>query len=464
MNNLENHCKNDSVKSSYANTMSAAQVYYPPNQTEVDMTQNPTERWFQYQQQQAGISPSSSGLSRADSYSPCSTPMNNQDDNHIQSSCAPSFSSPSHHVALIDPMVFGKNNGSATAVTSASQHQSAYQQPMVMPLFQPETQAHHEKLLFQYNNNSHSNNHGSMAAVNYDMNAHTTNGLDYSASAASSNMYYTRVPNGMIPSDSNSTSNNSIYVSYRHDYTNQQATYINNQASTSYPSVPAFPMNTLYNNQQLYSYYVGHSRHDTNPTDNSAKLGKLCEIKCNSHHQQNNHLMTTIIAKEDDACVSSSTSTSSTSDSYGNSSGASSSSSNNNMNGIEHKQTNNTQASFPCSEPGCYKKFLRPYNLKSHMKTHTQERPHVCTYKPCHWTFARFHDLKRHELQHTGLKPHGCHFCLKRFARSDALKRHWKVDPKCAEAWKQDIALNGGTSVKMRRNKSKGEHKYQALN
>ena len=92
-------------------------------------------------------------------------------------------------------------------------------------------------------------------------------------------------------------------------------------------------------------------------------------------------------------------------------------------------------ANFQCTL--CPKKFTRAYNLRSHLRTHTDERPFVCTV--CGKAFARQHDRKRHEGLHSGEKKFVCKGelhstpgtmwgCGRRFARADALGRHFRSE------------------------------------
>lgn len=90
-------------------------------------------------------------------------------------------------------------------------------------------------------------------------------------------------------------------------------------------------------------------------------------------------------------------------------------------------------ATFQCTL--CPKKFTRAYNLRSHLRTHTDERPFICTV--CGKAFARQHDRKRHEGLHSGEKKFVCKGdlqqggswgCGRRFARADALGRHFRSE------------------------------------
>lgn len=97
------------------------------------------------------------------------------------------------------------------------------------------------------------------------------------------------------------------------------------------------------------------------------------------------------------------------------------------------KRVQKHPATFQCTL--CPKRFTRAYNLRSHLRTHTDERPFVCTV--CGKAFARQHDRKRHEGLHSGekkfvckgeLKAGGTWGCGRRFARADALGRHFRSE------------------------------------
>ncbi|KAG7801975.1 hypothetical protein KL944_003043 [Ogataea haglerorum] len=96
-------------------------------------------------------------------------------------------------------------------------------------------------------------------------------------------------------------------------------------------------------------------------------------------------------------------------------------------------KTSKSGAVYPCRI--CGKVFPKPYNLKSHQKTHSNEKPFPCKY--CSKPFARSHDRRRHEKLHEndklkcgGLLSDGktTWGCNRKFARPDALRRHFRTD------------------------------------
>lgn len=102
---------------------------------------------------------------------------------------------------------------------------------------------------------------------------------------------------------------------------------------------------------------------------------------------------------------------------------------------LSRSQTRKSElpATFKCTS--CPKVFTRAYSLRSHLRTHCEERPFVCTV--CGKAFSKQHDQKRHQGLHSGEKKFVCRGtlqnlqpwgCGRRFARADALGRHFRTE------------------------------------
>ena len=129
------------------------------------------------------------------------------------------------------------------------------------------------------------------------------------------------------------------------------------------------------------------------------------------------------------------------------------------------RQSVSHASNFVCLYPDCNKRFTRAYNLRSHMRTHTKQRPFHCSI--CDQSFVRLHDMKRHEALHSGVKAFVCQGVLKsgapwgcgrRFARQDALSRHFLKSAsgkQCVKPFLDEMGLS--TDHLERRNPDNGD-------
>ncbi|PWW77302.1 hypothetical protein C7212DRAFT_278561 [Tuber magnatum] len=68
---------------------------------------------------------------------------------------------------------------------------------------------------------------------------------------------------------------------------------------------------------------------------------------------------------------------------------------------------------FPCTEPGCDKRFARPCRLTEHLRSHTGERPFRCSVEGCDMSFLRESHLKAHtRAKHLQDKRYVCTFVI----------------------------------------------------
>ena len=80
---------------------------------------------------------------------------------------------------------------------------------------------------------------------------------------------------------------------------------------------------------------------------------------------------------------------------------------------------------FPCTFPGCSKKYSVEVRLRLHMKTHMTNKPFKC--EICEKSFVMRGDLKTHQKFHSEERPFKCNLCDKAYKTNEHLKEHVNI-------------------------------------
>jgi len=94
----------------------------------------------------------------------------------------------------------------------------------------------------------------------------------------------------------------------------------------------------------------------------------------------------------------------------------------------KHERTHDVnRPRYKCTEIGCPKSYTTRADLNVHLRVHKKDRANVCTYPNCNKAFVRTSELYAHERTHDNMMPHTCEKCGKSFREKSRLTKHQKM-------------------------------------
>jgi len=94
----------------------------------------------------------------------------------------------------------------------------------------------------------------------------------------------------------------------------------------------------------------------------------------------------------------------------------------------KHERTHDAnRPRYKCTEVGCPKSYTTRADLNVHLRVHKKDRVNICTYPNCNKAFVRTSELYAHERTHDNMMPHTCNKCGKSFREKSRLTKHQKI-------------------------------------